>query len=320
MTIEQVHRAIYMIAVPFGGTGTMFSYLIKGERLALVDTGVAESPQTVLRPALAEIGLDLTDVSVILNTHAHLDHSGGNSKVKRTSNAHVHVHEADAPMARSVEAEVEFHTQPLRVLGFPPEVIADRAAHVRDNAGEPAGADIALSDGDTIDLGARIGLRAVHCPGNTPGSVAYWWEEEDILLTGDGIQGQGSRPGGYPLYHDASNYRRSLKQLMSLNCRTLCLGHAYLGGTLLNHPVRRGSEVHMFIQAAITTADTIHKAVTDAMRKRSHASKREIAFAALDELLYEIPQLRLRRTGMPVLAGPTLLAHIESALGGTYPS
>jgi hypothetical protein len=47
---------------------------------------------------------------------------------------------------------------------------------------------------------------------------------------------------------------------------------------------------------------------------------REIAFAALAELLYEIPQLRTCRTGMPMLAGPTLLAHIESAMAGTYPA
>jgi uncharacterized membrane protein YccC len=104
-----------------------------------------------------------------------------------------------------------------------------------------------------------------------------------------------------------------------LDGRLLCLGHAYLGGTLVNNPVRVGSEVGAFIRAAASTADTIHRAALAAIEKRPRGSRREMALAALDELLYEIPQLRLRGTGMPVLAGPTLLTHIESALASSYP-
>ena len=63
-------------------------------------------------------------------------------------------------------------------------------------------------------------------------------------------------------------------------------------------------------------ADAIHRAVAGAMRRRGQGSKREIALAALKELLYEIPQLRLRLIGMPLLAGSTLLAHIEAAPAG----
>jgi glyoxylase-like metal-dependent hydrolase (beta-lactamase superfamily II) len=319
VAIDKIHPAIYRITVPFDTTGVMFAYLVKGDRLALVDTGVSDSPGTVLRTALREIGIELSDVSAVLSTHAHLDHIGGNMELKRASSAKIYLHLADLPLARSVEAEVEFHTSPLRQLGFSPEALEKRAAHVRENAGEAAGADVVLADGDLIDLGAGTCLRVIHCPGHTPGQVAYWWEKEGILLTGDGVQGQGSRPGGYPLYHDAPAYRRSLDRLLRLEGRLLCLGHAYLGGTLINNPVRVGSEVGAFIRAAASTADTIHRAALAAIEKRPQGSRREMALAALDELLYEIPQLRLRGTGMPVLAGPTLLTHIESALANSYP-
>lgn len=180
--------------------------------------------------------------------------------------------------------------------------------------------DVVLSDGDGIDLGAGVRLRVIHCPGHTPGHVAYWWEEEGVLLTGDAAQGFGSRPGGYPLYHDAPDYRRSLERLLRLDCRMLCLGHAFHGGTLINTPVRKGPETGAFIQASITAADTIQRAIAEATKRNPHASKREIALAALAELIYDIPQLRIRRTGMPMLAGPTLLAHIESSIAGTYPT
>ena len=119
MRIERINSAIYRITALYDKTGTVFLYLIKGSRVALVDTGAVDSPREVLEPALAEIGMDLSDVDLILNTHAHLDHSGGNLETKRASNAPIHVHTADLPMAQSTETQVEFHIAPLRILEFP---------------------------------------------------------------------------------------------------------------------------------------------------------------------------------------------------------
>ena len=93
MAIEKIHRGIYRITVPFDTTGTVFLYALRGDRIALVDTGVADSPKTVLQQALSEIDLSLAEVSAVLNTHAHLDHIGGNLQAKRASNARIHVHE-----------------------------------------------------------------------------------------------------------------------------------------------------------------------------------------------------------------------------------
>lgn len=320
MQVDRIHRAIYRITTPYDKTGTVFLYLLKGDRVALVDTGAADSPREVLEPALAEIGLDLSQVSLILNTHAHLDHSGGNLETKHVSGAPIHVHVADLFMAQSTEAQVEFHTAPLRVLEFPEEAVQERVDHVLRNAGPAAGADVLLSDGEMIDLGAGIQLRAVHCPGHTPGHVCYYWESEGVLFSGDALQGQGSRPGGYPYYFNARDYRRSLAAVARLNVRTLCLGHAFLGGTLVNSPTRTGAEVGLFLQESMRVADTLHRAAAEAVRQKPRGSKRDLAFAALSELIYHIPQLLLRRTGMPMMAGPTLLAHLNAVLDGSYPA
>ena len=190
MPIEQIHKAVYRITTPFGKSGTVFLYLVKGDRLALIDTGAADSPRGVIEPALREIGLAFSDVELILNTHAHLDHTGGNPESKRLSGARIHVHTGDLPMAQSTEAEVEFHCAPLRALEFPPEAIEERAAHVRSNAGEAAGADVVLADGEVLDLGTGVRLRVLHCPGHTPGHVAFFWEAEGMAFTGDAVQGQ----------------------------------------------------------------------------------------------------------------------------------
>jgi glyoxylase-like metal-dependent hydrolase (beta-lactamase superfamily II) len=318
VSILQIHAGLYCISTPFDKTGTVFLYLLRGHRVALIDTGASDSPATVLQPALAEVGLSLGKVDLILNTHAHLDHSGGNAETKRQSGARIHVHRDDLPMASSNQAQVAFHTDPLRTLEFPPQSIQERTEHVLRNAGEPAGADVLLADGDLIDLGG-IRLEVVHCPGHTPGHVAYYWRQERVLFTGDAVQGYGARPGSYPYYFHAPNYRASLERLSRLEIETLCLGHAFHGGTLINLPVRRGAEARALLQASIGVADTIHRVAADVCRQHPGGAKREWALAALDELLYEIPQLRMRQTGFPLLAAPTLLAHIEALAEGTHP-
>ena len=318
MPIEPIRPGMYQIRTPFDRTGTVFLYLLKGDRIALIDSGASDSPETVLESALKGIGLSLADVDLILNTHAHLDHSGGNSEMKRRSKAQIHVHRLDLPLAESNDAQVEYHVGPLRRLEYPAEALQERTEHVRRNAGEAAGADVVLLGGELIDLGRGICLRAIHCPGHTPGHLVYHWESEGILFTADAVQGQGARPGSYPYYFDAPRYRRSLVTLAQMDCRMLCLGHAYHGGTLVNLPIRKEAEARAFLQASLQVADTIHSTIAAVMRCHPAASEREIALSALDQLVYEIPQLRLRQTQFPLLAGPTLLAHIEAARAGSY--
>jgi hypothetical protein len=100
----------------------------------------------------------------------------------------------------------------------------------------------------------------------------------------------------------------------------LCLGHAYHGGTLTNTPIRVNGEAKVFLQTSMEVSDTLHRTVAAVMQRLPIASKREVASAALADLIYEIPQLRSRSTDMPLLAGPTLLAHMDAVRNETYPA
>jgi len=196
MGFVQLNRFLYSIMAPFHGGGNVFLALIRGDRIALVDTGVAHTPGEVIEPVLADMGLALSDIDMILNTHAHLDHAGGNGEMRTRSRASIHLHHDDRFMADSVQAQVAFMTAPLIALDMPEAVVAERAEHTTVCTGEAVGADVLLSEGDTVDLGKGIVLRVVHNPGHTPGSISYCWESEGILLSGDAVQGCGSRPGG----------------------------------------------------------------------------------------------------------------------------
>lgn len=320
MNLVQVHKSVYRITALFEPNGgTVFPYLIKGDRIVMVDTGAAHTPKEILEPAMAEIGLALSDVEVILNTHSHLDHAGGNLAVKQASEASIHVHSGDLPMANSTEVQVEWMTAPLRALNLP-EAVRQRTEYVIRNAGEPAGADVVLSEGDVVELGAGIQLRVIHLPGHTPGSIGYYWESEGMIFTGDAAQGHGARPGGYPLYFNASEYRRSLETLAGIDMNVLCLGHSYFGGGALNDPTRRGEACQPFLRESMRLADAFHRAAAEAVRQMPETSKLEIARAALSELIYVSPQLWARDTRMPTQSGPTLLAHIDAVLDGSYPA
>lgn len=322
MLTAQIHPSIHRIATPYEGGGTVFLYLVRGGEIALIDTGAASSPSSVLQPALAELGISLSDVDVILNTHGHLDHAGGNANTRTVApSAKIYMHPSDVPIATDLDYEIEFHIAPLRALDFPEGFIRNRRDYIAVAAGIPkVPVDATLAGGDTVDLGRGIKLKAVHAPGHTPGHLVFYWESERVLFAGDAVQGQGSRPGGFPYYFDAVAYRRSLATIAELGVDTLCMSHGYIGGGPISDATRRGDDVREILRESTRVADAIQSAVAKALERNPARSRREVAVEALDDLLYEIPQVRLRDTRMPASAGPALNTHIDAVLGGGYPA
>ena len=80
-----------------------FDVIEDGRRLALVDAGLPGF-RSQLEAFLGERGRTLGDVEAVLLTHAHGDHVGV-AEVVRQAGATVHVHEADAEMARTAKPQ-----------------------------------------------------------------------------------------------------------------------------------------------------------------------------------------------------------------------
>ena len=109
---EQVHERVWRVPSEFEGGTVTNVYIVRGEVTALVDTGVFGTPTNDVTPALASLGLSLSDVDLVVNTHGHMDHLGGNSEVKDAGGAEIALHRNDLPLAESNE----FHAQRLREL------------------------------------------------------------------------------------------------------------------------------------------------------------------------------------------------------------
>jgi glyoxylase-like metal-dependent hydrolase (beta-lactamase superfamily II) len=169
------------------------SFLIVDEKTVLIDTGTGSTA------ALKEkIQKTAKKIDLIINSHAHMDHVGGNSQFS----TEVAVHENDV---------LELENGGLYGTG---ELFDMKAS---------SKVDMVLRDGDKIDTG-EISLSVIHTPGHTPGGVCLL-SNKGHLFSGDtlfsgGSFGRTDLPGGSTdeLYH-------SLERLKSTAFEFLMPGH-----------------------------------------------------------------------------------------------
>jgi glyoxylase-like metal-dependent hydrolase (beta-lactamase superfamily II) len=179
--------------------GLLFNnvYLVSDaeSKRALVIDPTFGSAEKIL-PAAADLGLK---IELILNTHGHFDHVGGNAALKAATGARILISEADAQML---------------TVPFPPTD--------QEFPFEPSTADGFLSDGQVVELGG-LRLSVMHTPGHTPGSVCLYSAAEAIVFTGDtlleGAHGRSDFPGG-----NAMLLKESLKKIAGLPAATRVAG------------------------------------------------------------------------------------------------
>lgn len=196
----RLHRRIVQIGADWGQGGHTKLYLVEGERKALIDTGMLTTPQADITPYLAYFGHRPEEVDLILNTHGHNDHTGGNLEMQRVSatGAPIWLHRADTYMVEDPGHLFDIYHVPIyRLMEREEELAAARERFVARIPTQTVART--LVEGDTIDLGAGVELRVVELPGHTLGSIGYYWEREGILLGGDCAVGPGSRPGLLPI-------------------------------------------------------------------------------------------------------------------------
>lgn len=156
------------------------AYLIKlGDRLILVDAGTGElyGPTLNKLPAsLKAVGYTPEQITDILVTHIHTDHTGGlmNGSVRVYPNATVHVD----------RREVEHWLSPEKRAAAP-----EQARQYFDQAQLKLGPYVAAGQVRTFDGATQLfpGLRSVPAYGHTPGHSFYVLESqgEKIAFWGD---------------------------------------------------------------------------------------------------------------------------------------
>lgn len=187
------------------------AYLIAGETLTLVDSGLPWDGGGVLS-YIESLGRRPRELRRILMTHGHPDHAGSAARVSRATGAEIIAHRADTVAMGDGR----------RALGYKGNFGMIRAALPFQR---PAVARRLAEDGDILPV--HGGIRVIHTPGHTPGSLCFLMERSGTLFTGDTIFSDGehvSRSVPFPGY-DGAAYARSLERLAGMRFEAALGGH-----------------------------------------------------------------------------------------------
>lgn len=207
--------------------------LLWGERPILIDTGLKEEPETVIVPALRASGKDPAHLRLLINSHADVDHNGGNaSMLSFCPEVRTACGEQDRALVESLQVLWEERWNLLAADHGIAYSEADRAM-----LGPGTRVDWVLRDGDVLNLGDGRTLQVVTTPGHSLGHLAFLLRPERILFAGDAVQGQGVPNGGQvtpPFYLDPDVYLGTLQKVSRLkpNLLVTCHWGSFQGGEI----------------------------------------------------------------------------------------
>ena len=172
----------------------------------LINSGLTTSPKLIVK-SIAQLGFRITDVKILLISHAHFDHDAGSAELLRLSHAKYMVMEGDVANVRSGGA-TDFAYPGDRY----PAAKVDRILH----------------DGDQVSLGGVV-LTAHKTAGHTQGCTTWTFKAvsggkpRDVVIVGSwNVNGsfrlvdRPGHPASYPGIAD--DYERGFAVLQGLPC------------------------------------------------------------------------------------------------------
>ena len=187
------------------------AYLIEDDSMALVDAGLPWNARSVTA-YIRSIGRRPEDLGWILMTHSHPDHASGALGISRRTGAEIVAHAQDT----------KSHSDNVVSLSYM-GVFTSLKLPLPFLQRAPVGRTVA--DGEVLPV--LGGIRVVHTPGHTPGSVCYLLESRGVMFSGDTLFSNGKQLSRSVPFPGSNNrhYRNSLDMLGELKFDALCGGH-----------------------------------------------------------------------------------------------
>jgi len=177
--IEKITENIYLIdTLAYNEEKAVACYLVKsGDKFALIDVGYASTYMNVVN-ALLSANIDVSNLTYIIPTHVHLDHSGATGHIaniakKATIVAHERAQRHLVDPSRLIESAKQiFGEEKLNSFGLPLPVNPERITVVKE--------ELELKLGD-------LTLRCIYAPGHAPHQISVLLVEKKALFTADAV-------------------------------------------------------------------------------------------------------------------------------------
>jgi glyoxylase-like metal-dependent hydrolase (beta-lactamase superfamily II) len=201
------------VILPIPGTRAAHAYLVQQpDGLVAIDAGYIGSDGAILR-FIRSRGFRPEDLKWVVVTHHHVDHAGSAARLCAQTGAQLAIHAADAPYLASGRPKE------LMTLWGAIERLPARLARLLLTVGGPIGRR--LEDGDVLH-----GLRVIHAPGHTPGSICLYSESESAVFVGDVLNNErGLRRPPWNVNHNHREAQLAARRLRGLSYERAFFGH-----------------------------------------------------------------------------------------------
>jgi hydroxyacylglutathione hydrolase len=220
-----LHELAPGLALARGGPGRSLNVYLLGD--VVVDAGVRWSRRRLAHQ------LGGRQLAAHVLSHAHFDHAGCSAWLCRTLGVPLWCGEGDAAIS---SGRVDSHGSPW--VNRLQRTLAPVAAHPVSRT---------LEEGDLVG-----GFAVLEVPGHSPGALAFWRQQDRVLVCGDVLANFGLHPSRprlvlapAALSSDDQENRRSAARLAALRPRLACFGH----GFAVTDPGRFADAVHRLLSA-----------------------------------------------------------------------
>ena len=219
-----VKGSVHMIDAEYQGVrGVLGTYVVRGERTAVIDPGPMASIPGIIE-GLRRLGVERGSLAYVAPTHIHLDHAGGSWRLLELfPEARLYVHPRGAPHM----------VEPSRLEAAARQLLGDMVDSYGEIKGVPAGRVMESRDGEVLDLGG-VTVQAVWTPGHSSHHQSYLVPEDGVAMLGDagGLYSAESEmivPTTPPPFNPPKAVE-SLERLIALGPELVCYGHFGFAG------------------------------------------------------------------------------------------